>query len=68
MTTNMIHLLYTITIKSHVSFCPPARKIPHSPSILYAPQPSPYYYQTRQKKISFDDWIQNLAHFLNNLI
>lgn len=51
--TNMIHLLYTITIKfpHPLSVLPACQKnIPSSthPSILYAPPPL-HYCQTRQK-------------------
>ena len=63
----------TLTIyyyyKIPCQFCPPARKIPLSPSILYAPlPPTPPIIIEQDRKFSFDDWIQNLAHFLNNLI
>jgi len=59
----------TLTIyyyyKIPCQFSPPAaRKIPLSPSILYAP---PIIIK-QDRKFSFDDWIQNLAHSLNKLI
>lgn len=48
-------------------FCPPARKYP-SPLLFSMPQPSlPLIIIKQDGKFSFDDWIQNLAHFLNNL-
>ena len=64
--TNMIHLLYTITIKSHVSFARLPEKYP-SPLLFSMPLPPPIIIK-QDRKFSFDDWIQNLAHFLNNLI